>query len=359
MRTVTTVCGEFPADQLGVTSMHEHLNADFPALTAHSGVSFPPEILALELENMAFLRDAGYAFSTEAVTLGDVDYTRTELGYFHRAGGRAIVDATPIGARGDVRDLRAASEGAGVHVLFATGLYVSGSRPSGYVELTQEQQYAAFSAEVEEGVGSTGLRPGILKCALSCAAPTDRLRPDEVATLSALARVSAASGLSLQVHTAFPMSVEQVTTAVEIALSAGMPADKLVMIHMDSFLRPWDAVDRYLNDPDETLTVSNRTARAVLEYGVNIGFDSWGTTVSVLPSDLDRVKGLVELLRDGWGPRIVLGHDNATKPHGRSYGGYGFTRFGSFLPPMLAKAGFADDVYTTLVVDNPARILAR
>lgn len=361
MATVTTVRGELPAAELGYTTMHEHLNSDFRSLTKqqHRLHAIPEEMLGMEIDNLAFLRDAGYAFSADAVTAGDVAYTAAELGYFRQAGGRAVCDATPIGARGDVRDLQEASDASDVHVLFATGLYVSAARSDTQAALSYEQQLSLFAAEVADGVEGSGLRPGLLKCAMSQDDPAGQLRPEEVATLRALGRVSADTGLSLQVHTAFPMSTAQILETVEIALETGMQPDKLVMIHMDSFLRPWGAVDEYVADMSVTLNVSTAVARAVLAYDVNIGFDSWGSTVSILPSDHDRVKGLVDLLRDGFGSRIVLGHDNGTKPHGKSFGAYGFTRFGSFIPPLFAQLGLAEDAFTQLVVDNPARILAR
>ncbi|MGC7102549.1 hypothetical protein ACPZ19_48435 [Amycolatopsis lurida] len=78
----------------------------------------------------------------------------------------------------------------------------------------------------------------------------------------------------------------------------------------------------------------------------------------LLPDDFDRAKGSVDLLHAGYGDRIVLGHDNFTKAHGKSYGYYGFTRFPQFIPPILTRLGFDDDVYRRLVVDNPARVLA-
>jgi hypothetical protein len=59
-------------------------------------------------------------------------------------------------------------------------------------------------------VGDTGIRPGFLKCARSATDPAAALPDTEVTVLRALARVSADTGLSLQVHTAFPMSDAQV-----------------------------------------------------------------------------------------------------------------------------------------------------
>ncbi|MCZ9880594.1 phosphotriesterase family protein [Arthrobacter sp. B2a2-09] len=362
MSSITTVRGDIAPEQLGYTTMHEHLNADFSLMAAlmarYGAAQIPAEMLALRPDNMAFLRDGGYAASQECVTLGDVEYTAAELGYFKQIGGNAVCDASPIGLRGDVRDLLAASEKADVHVVFATGLYVADARPQAFQDLSEDEQVAFFTKEVKEGVGETGIRPGFLKCALSVTDPTADLQEIEVRTVRALGRVSAETGLSLHIHTAFPMSNAQVLAGVEIALSTGMSADRLVMIHMDSFLRPWGAMDSYVADMSVALNVSTDLQRKVLDHGVNIGFDSWSSTVSILPSDHDRVKGLVDLLRAGYGSQIVLGHDNGTKSHGKSYGFYGFTRFGQFVPPILKQLGFDDEVYRKLVIDNPSRMLA-
>ncbi|GAA1962857.1 hypothetical protein [Kitasatospora viridis] len=362
MSVITTVRGDIAPADLGYTSMHEHLNADMSlmlALAKRYGASpVPAELLSLTNENLAFLRDGGAALSPESSTQGDVDFTTAELGYFAKIGGRAVCDASPIGLRGDVRDLRTASERADVHVVFATGLYVADARPTEYQNLTEDEQVTFFRREVTDGVGNTGLRPGFLKCALSATDPSAPLHSVETTTLRALARVSAETGLSLHVHTAFPMSRAQVLAGVDIALDAGVSVERLVMMHMDSFFRPWDAMAAYVGDIATPRTITTDTPRAVLDRGANIGLDAWSSTVPVLPDDYDRMKGLVDLIRGGYGSQIVLGHDTTSKPHGRSYGGYGYTRFGQFVPPMLQQLGFDDEVYRRLVVDNPARILA-
>ncbi|BCY09201.1 phosphotriesterase [Actinoplanes sp. L3-i22] len=362
MSAVTTVRGDIAPEQLGYTSMHEHLNAEFSLMAnlikRYGAPEVPAALLELRTDNLAFLRDFGAIMSPACATAGDVEFTAAELTYFKQVGGSAICDASPIGLRGDVRELLAASERADVHVVFATGLYVADARPAGFENRDEHDLYAFFSREVSTGVEDTGLRPGMLKCALSAVDPAAPLHASEVTTLRALGRLSAETGLSLHVHTAFPMSSEQVLRGLEIALATGMSPDRLVMIHMDSFLRPWDALDSYVADPDAVRTVSTELQRKVLDHGVNIGFDSWSATTAILPDDYDRAKGLVQLLRAGYGDQIVLGHDTASKVNGKAYGYYGYTRFPQFLPPVLTRAGFGDDVYRTLVVDNPARILA-
>lgn len=362
MSTITTVRGPIAPEELGVTSGHEHMNIKLELLDhvvkQYGAVQLPPRMLELRVDNLAFLRDGASVMSKECESAGDLDFAVAELNAFKAVGGSAVCDATPIGGRGDVTLLAEASEKSGVHVVCSTGLYVDGARPERFVGMTEDEQHAFFLSEATDGIDGTGIRPGMLKCGTSAQDPTAPLFESEVTTLRALGRVSAETGLSLHVHTAFPMSAAQVLAALDVALSTGMEPDRLVMLHMDSFLRPWDGVQTYIGDPDAVLTVDTSLQREVLSRGVNIGFDSWAAGTPILPSDNDRLKGLVELLRAGHGDHIILGHDAVTKPQGASWGYYGFTRFAQLVPSTLAQLGFGEDVYRRLVVDTPARILA-
>lgn len=54
----------------------------------------------------------------------------------------------------------------------------------------------------------------------------------------------------------------------------------------------------------------------LLDMGINIGFDSYGSLTPTLPDNDDMNKALVELLRRGYGSQIVLGHDITDKSRG-------------------------------------------
>ena len=363
MSTITTVRGEIHPSELGMTSAHEHLNTDVSLLKVAAeqfGAATPPaHMLTLEYENLAFLRNGASIFSPDSMTLGDIDYTAAELEHFRAVGGRAVVDASPIGLRGDVTDLRAASEKSDVHVVTATGLYTARMRPAEYAGWTDAQQADLFAREVTEGIDETGIRAGIVKVALSAMSPDAPLNETELATLRAGARVATETGVSLHVHSAFPMGGAQVIAGLEYLLDEqGLAPDRLVMMHMDSFLRSWDSRRAYLDSIDTTKSISTETLERVLDRGVTIGFDCWGSEVELLPQDDDRLKGLVHLVRSGYGGQIILGHDVTAKPQGVSYGGHGFTLFHKLVSSTFAQLGLPDDAYRRLTVDNPARVLA-
>lgn len=355
--------GEIAPEQLGMTTMHEHLNSDMTLLRIvaeqYGAQVPPPAMLTVTNENLAFLRSGAAIFSAESMTAGDVDYTAAELGHFRKIGGRAVVDASPIGLRGDVTQLRAASERADVHVVCATGLYTATTRPPAFQGWSEEQQAAHFTREVVDGIEGSDVRAGILKCALSAQTPNDPLNDVELATLRACARVARETGLSVHVHSAFPMTDDHVLAGVGVLLDdMGLPPDRLLMMHMDSFLRPWDSRERCLQSLDSVKSIRIELLERVLDRGATIGFDSWGSNVEVLPQDDDRLKGLIHLIRQGYDGQIVLGHDVTQKPQGVSYGGAGFTHFAQLVPRSLTQAGVAEQSYRRLTVDNPARVLA-
>jgi len=362
MATITTVRGEIDPSELGMTSMHEHINGDMELLTIlaerFSAAAPPAEMLTLVNENLALLRSGAQIFSRESMTSGDVDYTVTELEHFRRIGGHGIVDASPIGIRGDVKQLREASERSNVHIVCATGLYTVAQRPERFQGWTEDQQFEHFLQEVTEGIDGSDVRAGILKCALSATSAQAALPEEELTTLRACARVAAETGVSLHVHSAFPMTTDHILSGLSLLLDdMNLDPGRVVMMHMDSFLRAWDSRRAYLASIETVKTVNTDGLERVLDRGVTIGFDSWGTEVEILPQDDDRLKGLVHLVKKGYDSQIVLGHDVTQKPQGVSYGGYGFTWFPQLVSRTFDQLGIAEECYQRLTVDNPARVL--
>lgn len=361
MKRITTVRGDISPDELGFTTMHEHTICDLSFMKNQIGFipPIPPEMLALKPENYAFLRSGAGIFSDECSTLGNVDYLVKELKAFKKIGGNAVVDASPIGLRGNVNDLKKASELAGVHIICATGLYHAMAQPKEFMSQSEEELINYFEKEINEGIDGTDIKPGFLKCALNVLNTDNTLHELELKTLRACAKVAAKTGMSLHVHTAVPLTCDHILQGVDIALNeCGMKADKLYMMHLDAFLRTPAKISDYYSNIESVRGVNTELQTKVLESGVNIGFDSWTALVSTLPDDYDRVKGLVDLLKKGYSSQIVLGHDIYDKSRGVTYGYTGFTGFAGFVLPILKQLGFGDDVISNLTVENPARILA-
>ena len=363
---VTSVCGEVSPASLGVTTMHEHTLFDLTMLAAAHGAGHftpPAHLLTLEPENLAFLRGGAGLFSPSCRIIDDTDYLSGELAAFRTVGGGTVLDATPLGARGDVTKIAAASRATGVNVVVATGVYCVGQRPPEIASLDEDDLVAYLLRELTDGIEDTGIKPGIVKAAQSATGTDGRIHPDERLSIRACARAAAEAGLSLHVHTSFPLTADHVTAAIDLIVDeVGLPADRLVMLHLDSLLRPATAGLGYLRSLGTEKGVSIDAPLAALDRGVTVSFDSWGSFLDTpgyaLPDDNDRMKGLFALVERGYAEQLVVGHDIANRACGAQHGGYGFRRVVELLPATLALLG-RPEAAQTILVDNPARILAR
>lgn len=361
-KRITTVTGDILPEALGYTTMHEHTICDMHLLSAPLKkymTAIPPEMLTLKPENMTFLRSGSSIFSEECSTKDDVEYMVAEFNAFKKNGGKAVCDASPIGLRGDANKLKKASEMAGVHLICATGLYTSIQRPTEYLGISEKENSTIFEREINEGIDGTDVKPGFLKCAIATLTPSNTIEESEIATVKACAKIAARNGMSVHVHTSTPLTGDHIINVASMMINeCGLLPDRLLMMHMDSFIREPKNITDYISDFESVKTVNTDCQEKLLDKGINIGFDSWTALVSILPDDNDRLKALVHLLKKGYGSQIVLGHDITDKARGETYGYYGFSGFTKVAIPILRQLKFGNDVIAKLTVENPARILA-
>jgi phosphotriesterase-related protein len=103
----------------------------------------------------------------------------------------------------------------------------------------------------------------------------------------------------------------------------------------------------------------------ILDRGANVSIDCFGPTSDFEffgTYDADERTMLVtlaELMRRGYAAQIVVGHDLLWKLSYHAYGGHGYTRLLQFVLPRLREAGYPDADIDKLMIDNPARLLAR
>ncbi|MEK4476279.1 hypothetical protein NSQ91_23840 [Paenibacillus sp. FSL R7-0048] len=360
MKKITTVLGDIKPVELGYTTMHEHVLADASLLNRqvmHFKGRIPDYMLELRMENLAGLRQGMSIFSDDCSLAGDIDFAVAEFNAFQKIGGQAVVDASPIGLRAPAGQLKEAAERSGIHLVTCTGIYVAAARPDEYIGKDDIFMYEVFKKEVEEGIDGTDVKPGFLKCAVNAINEDGSIDKSELDALRAQARLSNETGLSVHVHTGYPMTNEHLYEVVDVALKeCGMNPDRLLMMHQDQFLRRGCENNVYLSCPEMGRNVNTEYLEKILDHGVYIGFDSWGTFVTTLPDDYDRVKGLVALLKKGYGSQIVCGHDCITKAYGKTAGSYGYTRFPEMLG-QLHQFGLGEEIQK-ITVENPAKLLS-
>ncbi len=338
---VQTVLGTIQPGELGPTMTHEHLLINF-------GVMFnpPPEAttqrLAHEpvtLENLGWIRQYCYSNLDNLLVL-DEDTAVNEALLYRRQGGGTIVDATTIGIGRDPLALARISRASGVNVVMGAGYYVDAAQPDEVADMSQEHIAKQITAEIQTGVGNTGIKAGIIG-EIGCTWPLTR---NEEKVLRASAQAQVETGAAILIHPgrneAAPLEI------LQILQSSGADMDRVIMGHLDRTVASLDMLREIAS------------TQCVLEW------DLFGNEVSYyqpsdfdMPSDAQRMDFIKAMIDDGIGDRIVIAHDICTKHRLVRYGGHGYGYILEHIVPRMRTRNFSESEIHSLVQGNPGRLL--
>lgn len=369
MKRITTVTGDISANELGLTSMHEHIFYDssfaiepIMQMITSQGNTPDPEVLEIKTENMHFLRNQGLFYAgTTFFGNNDVELAEYEVAAFKKAGGSTIVDVTPSDIRaGSIEQLRDVSLHTGVNIVCSTGLYTIPWRDK-FLKMDEQAIYDFVMTEISDGIDGSGIKPGLVKTAIGNITENGDIVPEEMRSLRACARAARDSGLGLFVHQFRPLSDDTVYSALCIVLDEiGVPADKVEFCHMDANMVEVSEADyangRMSREPKFDL------ALRVLKRGASIGIDTFGNYVNresgfFSSDDYDRIREIMYLVSLGYENQITLGHDCNIHAVGKKTGMCGYTKILTYAIPALRRAGCSEEVIRKLYTENPARIL--
>lgn len=363
---IMTVCGPIAPEQLGFTSMHEHILSDcsmFRNRVRKAG--FIPRCRAVQpddaltLENRSALRH-DIVLSLDNMKLDDEQVMTAEVADFKAGGGDSIVEVSAPGIRSSPDDLfaiRRIAERTGVHIVASTGLYAEDTWPACYRTMTFAEYSGFLHREIRRGIGDTGILPGHIKAAYEV--PTRQL----AVYLRAAARVSGETGLSLQVHLGPDVTGKEVLQNVLPPLvQGGCIPERTILCHVQ-FQMGVLAIEKLVNHAGH-IPFDISMHRELLARGFNLSFTPLGFEADNEPLGLAHypdwytLAGLVALIKEGGASQLVLGNDVFTKLATRRGGGEGYRRLGDFIVPALKRCGVSDNAITKITTDNPARILA-
>ena len=125
-----TVKGVIDPEELGITTMHEHLFLDMSTAWGNSATPVDAFGLAMsrepvKLENLWWIKRQPHA-NIDNTRFNDYKEALDEVSYFTREGGRTIVECSTRGLGRDPKLLRWVSNEAGVNIVAGTGYYTSG-----------------------------------------------------------------------------------------------------------------------------------------------------------------------------------------------------------------------------------------
>lgn len=294
--TVRTVLGDIPPADLGVCDAHDHLFLRSPRLP-------------------------GQELDSPASAAG-------ELAAFHAAGGRSVVQWTPHGMGRRAERLPGLARAAGVHVVAATGLHQAVHYPPKTLDRLRTHGLAElFVRELTEGVGTSGVRAGLIKVAGGYHGLDAHARW----TMTAAAEAHHATGAPIAVH-------------LELGTA---PLDVLDLLCADSAVPPHKVILGHLNrHPD--LTVHRQAAEA----GAYLAFD--GPSRAHHATDWHMPDAVSALVDAGFGDRLLLGGDTTTAEARSVDGGPGMPHLLRRVSPLLRIAVGEEPVRQILTV-NPGR----
>ena len=302
---VMTVLGPVAPAEMGIAQTHEHLILDASLVAAD-----PYDAI-----------------------LYDVDLAVEELARFKEAGGTCVVEVTCMGAGRDPEALKRISTETGVHIVMGTGWYREVVYPD-YVRQKNPNELADILVkEIGEGVGDTGIRPGIIG-----EIGTERhwISPAQERVFRAAARAHLQTGTPISTHTTHfgELAVEQLALLQE----EGVDPCRIIIGHLG---------DR--RGIDCLLPIAETGAYLEID---NIGF---GAPYQIQE---ERARNVKRLIDQGYLEQILLSMDICTNSQLHYFGGPGYDYLLMKFLPLLEETGVSGREIEIIMVENPRRALA-
>jgi phosphotriesterase-related protein len=305
-KAIPTATGQIFPEQMGITSVHEH-------------IVMPTDPVQ---------REKSFAFAV------------SELKKAKALGLNTIMD---VGPPDEAKGIKEVSEASGVNVVCCTGFYL----------LKDEQQTMSVEdfenhmrREVEEGIQGTQIRPGVIKLSTRKLPITDA----EKNLLIAGARIQKRYGLTICTHAVSGCAEQQ-----QILERAGADLKHCYFSHVEATFG-WGG--RSVEQEIDYL-------QGVVEKGSSLSFNNFGNWNHTKPTDLARI--ILELTKRGYDDRMVatidltwtfangnikiLWGDTNEEGDDRTYS-YPLRK----VVPWMKEKGLSKETIDKFMIDNPRRL---
>jgi phosphotriesterase-related protein len=316
---VNTVRGPLDAGELGTVLMHEHVF-----------------VVNDELQTNYPQRWDEAAGVADAVA---------RLSALKARGVDTIVDPTVLGLGRDIPRIQRVNADVDINIVVATGLYTYTDVPfalqfvgPGTLLGGEDPLVEMFVRDLTEGIADTGVRAGLLKCAIDAPGLTAGVERVLRAVAAAHGRTGAPITVHTNPHNRSGLDVQRIFG------ESGVDLSRVVLGHSG------DTTDL---DYLETL----------LAGGGYLGLDRFGLDL-LLPFE-QRVDTVVELCRRGHVERLLLSHDASCyidwfpiEAKQAALPKWHYTHIHDDVLPALRERGVSEEQITTMLVENPRRYFA-
>lgn len=336
---IATVLGFIEPDTLGFTISHEHLVIDFRAIYTELPTA-SDRYLAMQpvsMHNLDWVRKHRFSVHDNLLLL-DEQEAIDEVILYRNEGGESIVEVSNRSFGRDPLSLARISKATGVQIVMGGGYYTSRSHDEKLKKIDVDALVEDFVDEIKNGIGDTGIRPGVLG-EIGCLYP---LADSEKKVLQAAAKTQKITGIPINIHPGWseraPMEI------IEIIASAGADLNHVILSHTDRTL------------------MSHESRVEVLKTGCYLIYDSIGRegyfdleTIVDIPNDNYRVNDIMRLMDAGYGDKILLSVDVCTKDMRVKYGGHGYVHIPKYFVPLMRRKGLSQEAIDNLLIHNPAK----
>lgn len=346
---ILTVRGPIEPAALGQTIMHEHVFIDLnvpgedPERWRWSTAPSQMGVQAYDLYLRPFTIEIAQRIRSgmqnrDANLLLDEGTAVEELTDFARRGGRTVVDVTSIGLRRDPAALKRVAEATGLQIVMGASWYQKAFHPPDMDARTVDSLTDEIVRDVTVGVGATGIRAGIIG---EVGTVGDPLTPNEIKVLRASARASRLTGAAISVHVA--MDLREQPRILDILEKEGADLRRVILGH------------------SANLATDIAYVKQLVARGVFIQFDTFGRVGypigNILGDDAVVARCILELIKAGYGDRVLVSQDVCRKFHLKKFGGTGYSYVLEQVVPYLRQLGATDAQIGDILVKNPQRAL--
>ncbi len=265
MAMIETLNGPLDTSELGTVLMHEHVfNLTAEIQMVHPGFNgWNPEVeLPKAQKQLRAVKDAG------------ID---------------TMVELSPIGLGRSLDLIRRAAEGSDMNLVLSTGLYTYDVLPRpwhfvgpGTLLDGEEPLDELMRGDLRDGVEGSGVKPGILKCAIDAAGLTDHVER----VVRSVCRIHKETGVPICIHTSAPH--ERGRDALRIIGEEAIDPRRVMLAHCG------DTADlSYLEE--------------MAASGALLGMDRFG--LDVLLSFEERVSTVAAMCERGHADKMILSQD--------------------------------------------------
>jgi len=274
------------------------------------------------------------------LAIDSYELTKLEIEHFLAAGGKAIVDAQPLGCgRMEQEQIRLAKE-TGLQLILPTGFHKLSFYPdSHWIKSESVDNLAAiFTHELSIGMyvntdqhypqNYIDAKAGFIKIAID----QERVDDPDKKWFKAAAIAAKKTGSVIMCHVE---STAQAWYLYHLLKEYGVDSHRIIICHLD----------RSLRDPEQHILMA--------QEGVFLEYDTIGRFK--YHNDEDELEHITWMIREGFGEQLLLGLDT-TRARLISYGGsIGLTYLiNSFLPKLKSK-GITEQAIDALMITNPTR----